>query len=420
MREADILDVAVVGAGWAGLGVSYALQQLGLSHLVLERGKIGETWRRQRWDLFHMNTPNLYTVLPGDRYDGPDPEGAMSRDAFVALLEDYASRHGLPIRAGTPVVSLTSAPDGLFHLATPDGELRARAVVAATGSLNRPRRPQEAAAVPADLLQIDATHYRNPAALPPGAVLVVGSAQSGAQIADELAAAGRSVFLATGTARRLPRRYRGRDISVWLELAGLYDVPRHEFVEADGRIAGRPTLGALRTISLQSLAAAGVTLLGRFTGVDDGHICFADDVAEHIRLADEGSAATKSKIDAYINRAGLDAPPAETDPAEAVAVLLPEAPITRLDPAAAGLASVIWCTGLSGDFGWIALPGALDARGDPIHEQCLSPVPGLCFAGLDFAVNRASGTVHAVAEEAPRLARAVSAHIARRSSGSAP
>ena len=320
MRESEILDVAVVGAGWAGLGVSHALQQLGVSHLVLERGTIGETWRRQRWDSFHMNTPNLYTVMPGDRYDGPDPEGAMSRDAFVALLEDYAARHRLPVHTGTPVISLTSGPDALFHLATQDRVLRARAVVAATGSLNRPRRPAAAAAMPADLLQIDATDYRNPTALPAGAVLVVGSAQSGAQIADELAAAGRSVFLATGATRRLPRRYRGRDIAVWLELAGLYDVPRHEFVDAAGRVAGRPTLGALRTISLQSLAAAGVTLLGRFTGVTSGRLRFADDLTENIRLADDGSAATKRKIDAYIEHAGLEAPPPEPDPAETMAL----------------------------------------------------------------------------------------------------
>ena len=135
MLDSGILDVAVVGAGWAGLGVSYALQQLGLDHVVLERDAIGETWRRQRWDSFHMNTPNLYTVLPGDWYDGPDPEGAMSRDAFVALLEDYAARHRLPVRTGTPVTSLIRRSDGLFDLALAEGTLRAGAVVAATGSL---------------------------------------------------------------------------------------------------------------------------------------------------------------------------------------------------------------------------------------------------------------------------------------------
>ena len=324
MQDSGILDVIVVGAGWAGLGVSHALQTFSLRHVVLERRDIGETWCRQRWDSFHMNTPNIQTVLPGDRYNGPDPEGAMSRDAFVALLKDYAVRYRLPVRTDTPVLALTSGPGGTFEVATPDGVLHARAVVAATGSLNRPRRPPEAADVPAGLHQIDAADYRNPAALPAGALLVVGSAQSGAQIADELARAGRYVFLATGAARRLPRRYRGRDISIWLDFAGLYDLPRAEFVGADGRVAGRPMLGALRTLSLQSLSSAGVTLLGRFTGIADGRLGFADDLAEHVRLADEGSAATKRTIDAYIERAGLKAPPAEPDPAETVPLRLPE------------------------------------------------------------------------------------------------
>ena len=197
-------------------------------------------------------------------------------------------------------------------------------------------------------------------------------------------------------------------------------MPRQEFVEADGRVAGRPMLGALRTISLQSLSAAGVTLLGHLTGVDGGQLRFADDVAEHIRLGDEGSAATKRKIDAYIESAGIEAPPAEPDSAETVTVRLPHPPILELDPAEAGLAAVIWCTGLTGDFGWIALPGVLDGSGEPIHDRCISPVPGLCFGGLDFAVNRGSGTVHAVAEEAPRLARAMAAHIAHQASAAAP
>jgi putative flavoprotein involved in K+ transport len=338
----------------------------------------------------------------------------MSCHAFVALLEGYAARNGLPIRTRTPVISLTSGPDGLLDIAKPGGALRARAVVSATGSLNCPRRAAEAAAMPADLLQIDAAEYRNPSAHRSGAVLVVGSAQSGAQIADELAAAGRSVSLATGATGRLPRRYRGRDISVWLELAGLYDVPRHEFVGPDGRVAGLPTLGALRTISLQSLSAAGVTLLGRFTGVTGGRLRFGDDLAEHIRLGDERSAATKRKIGAYIEGAGLDAPPAEPDPAEVVASRLPDPPITDLDPAATALATVVWCTGLRGDFGRISVSGALDASGEPIHDKCISPIPGLCFAGLDLAVTRGSGIV--LTEEAPRLARAMAAHVAQQGS----
>ena len=216
------LDAAVIGAGWAGLGVSYVLAKAGLSHRVLERGRIGETWLTQRWDSFHLNTPKFLAVMPGDRYEGPDPEGFYTRDEFVALLEDYARRCRLPVATNTPVTALTrDGKAGVYRLITPAGELTARAVVIASGSLNRARRPEVARALPPGLLQIDTSVYRSPDALPAGAVLVVGSAQSGGQIAEDLAMAGRVVFLSTGRTGRKPRRYRGRDVSFWEQESGL-------------------------------------------------------------------------------------------------------------------------------------------------------------------------------------------------------
>jgi putative flavoprotein involved in K+ transport len=368
---------------------------------VLERARIGETWRTQRWDSFHMNTANLTTVMPGDRYEGPDPEGVMTRDAFVALLESFAARHRLPVALGTPVTEL-SARNGVYRLATPGGTLSARNVVIASGSQNRPRRPPHAASLPSGLHQIDASDYRNAAALPGGAVLVVGNAQSGGQIAEDLAEAGRTVFLATGRVGRMPRRYRGRDISIWLLRSGLFDLPRQD-------LAARPLLGALRTISLQSLSAQGVTLLGRFTGVEDGRLAFAGDLADNIRFADESSAAVKRHIDDYIVRAGLDAPAADPDPAETVPPRLPDPPLRALDPAVEGIATVIWCTGFRGDYGWIRLPGVLDPGGQPVHRDGVAPLPGIYFAGLDFATTRKSGTIHAIHEEAPRFAELIAA-----------
>ena len=303
------LDAAVIGAGWAGLGVSYVLAKAGLSHRVLERGRIAETWLTQRWDSFYLNTPKLQAVMPGDRYEGPDPEGFYTRDEFVALLEDYARRNRLPVATNTPVTALTrDGKTGVYRLITPDGELMARAVVIASGSLNRARRPEVARALPPGLLQIDTSAYRSPDALPAGAVLVVGSAQSGGQIAEDLAMAGRVVFLSTGRTGRKPRRYRGRDVSFWEQESGLYDIPRKNFVGPDGRIAGRPLVGARHTISLQSLSAQGVVLLGRFTGIADGRLTFADDVCENIRLGDEAAAKTRRHIDDHIARHGLDAP----------------------------------------------------------------------------------------------------------------
>jgi putative flavoprotein involved in K+ transport len=180
-------DAAVIGAGWAGLGVSHALTEAGLSHRVLERGRIGETWLTQRWDSFYLNTPKFHAVMPGDRYDGPDPEGFYTRDEFVAILEDYAKRYRLPVATNTPVTALArDGKAGVYRLITPVGELTAQAVVIASGSLNRARRPDVARALPPDLLQIDTSAYRNPDALPAGAVLVIGSAQSGARLPKTL------------------------------------------------------------------------------------------------------------------------------------------------------------------------------------------------------------------------------------------
>jgi putative flavoprotein involved in K+ transport len=409
----DTLDAVVVGAGWAGLGVSYLLAQAGLRHRVLERRRIAETWRTQRWDSFHMNTPNLLTVMPGDHYEGPDPEGFLTHDGFVALLEDFAARNRLPVETDTSVTELAADEDGTFRLATPRGALQARNVVIASGNLNRPRRPPSAAALPPGLPQMDGCDYRNPDALPVGAVLVVGSGQSGGQIAEDLALAGRTVYLATGRIGRMPRRYRGHDLVRWLLWSGLFDVPRKDFTEPSGRLMPRALLGALHTISLQSLSAQGVVLLGRCTGVEGGggaRLTFADDLEENLRLGDEFSARIKRQIDDHISRQGLDAPAAEEDPAETVSPRLPDPPIRSLDPAERGIAAVIWCTGFEGDFGWVRLPGVLDARGQPVQEEGTTACPGLYFAGLDFGSTRKSGTILAVAEETRRLVE----HIAAR------
>jgi len=404
-NKADILDAIVVGAGWAGLGVSYSLARAGLRHCVLERGRIGETWRTQRWDSFRMNTPNVQTIMPGDRYNGSDPEGVLTRDEFIALLEDFAGRNGLPVELETPVTELVpDQENGVYRFATPRGTRRARKVVIASGNLNCPLRPVWAAALPRSLRQIDASDYRSAAALHPGAVLVVGSGQSGGQIAEDLAQAGRTVFLATSQVGRARRRYRGRDIMIWLAECGLFDVPRSEFIQPSGRIRPRPLFGALHTISLQSLSAQGVVLLGRFTGIESGgQLSFADDLEENIRFADEASVKMQRQIDEYIVRAGSDAPPAERDPAETVAVRLPNPAIRSLDPVHRGITTVIWCTGFQGDFRWVRLPSVLDARGQPVHEDGVTAIRGVYFAGLDLATTRKSGTILAVAEEAARL-----------------
>lgn len=406
--ENDTLDAIVVGAGWAGLGVSYYLTQAGLRHRVLERGQVGETWRTQRWDSFRMNIPNIQTVMPGDHYSGPDPEGALTRDEFVALLDDFAERNRLPIEPDSAVTELApDRADGVYRLVAVRGTLRAQNVVIASGNLNCPLRPAWAAGLPRSLHQIDTSAYRNnPGALHPGAALVVESGQSGGQNAEDLAQAGRQVFLATSQVGRARRRYRGRDIMIWLVQCGLFDVPRKEFVQSSGRIAPRPLFGAQHTISLQSLSAQGVVLLGRLNGIEsDGRLSFAEDLEDNIRFADEVSAKMQRQIDDYIARTGVDASRAEPDPAEVVALTLPNPSIHSLDLAKHGITTVIWCTGFQGDYTWVRLPGVLDRRGQPVHEEGVTKHRGIYFAGLDLAVTRKSGTILAVKDEPARLRR---------------
>jgi len=411
--SANVLDAVVVGAGWAGLGVSYSLTRQGLRHSVLERGRIGETWRTQRWDSFRMNTPNVQTVMPGDCYDGSNPFGALTRNQFVALLEDFTKRNGLPVEPNIAVTELARGhQNGEYRITTSRGTLLARNVVIASGNMNCPVRPPRAAALPSSLRQIDASDYRSAADLPGGAVLVVGSGQSGAQIAEELAEAGRAVFLATSRVGRLPRRYRGRDIMIWLVESGFLDVRREEVIRLAGRIPPRGLLGAEYTLSLQGLSARGVVLLGRFAGVEEGGcLLFADDLEAHVRFADEASANVKRYIDEYISRSGIDAPVSEPDPAETVAAHLPNPTVRSLDVAESGITTVVWCTGFRGDFSWANLPGVLDAQGQPVHEDGVATLPGIYFAGLDFASTRKSGTILAIAEEAHRLVE----HIVKRS-----
>ncbi|TGQ34967.1 MULTISPECIES: NAD(P)/FAD-dependent oxidoreductase [unclassified Mesorhizobium] len=398
----EVLDALVIGAGSAGLGVSYFLKRQRRDHQVLDRSRIGETWRTQRWDSFRLNSPTIRSILPGDSYEGPEPWGAITHHEFVTYLEGYAERHCLPVSTQSPVQELTR-DNGIFRVTTARGALLARNVVIATGDQNRQVRPPGSADLPAAVRQIDSSAYRNAAELENGAVLVVGSGQSGGQIAEDLALAGRVVFLATSRNGRWVRRYRGGNILSWLTLSGFLDVPRKELVLPSGKVQARALVGATHTISLQSLSAQGVVLLGRFRGIQNGSLVFGDELDDHMRFADEVSANAKRVIDEYVERAGLDAPPAEDDPAETVEPRLPDPPIRSIDWTASGIRSVVWCTGFTGDFSWVRLPGSLDAAGQPVHADGVGAIPGLFFAGLDFGSTRKSGTIPAIAEEAARL-----------------
>jgi putative flavoprotein involved in K+ transport len=272
-------EVVIVGAGQAGLSVSYELTQAGVEHVVLERGRVGETWR-SRWDNFCLVTPNWSCQLPGHHYDGADPDGFMSRDEIVAYLERYAV--AASVREGVAVTSLEPA-DGGFRLETSAGPLTAKKVVLATGAFQRPHRMAVAVALPADLLQLDVEDYRNPAELPAGAVLVVGSGQSGCQIAEELNESGRDVFLACGRAMWTPRRIGDRDLVWWLRATGDLDDLVSSLPSAEARLFGNVQAtghGGGHDLHYRTLRKAGVTLLGRLAGVEGRRARFAPDRRE--------------------------------------------------------------------------------------------------------------------------------------------
>jgi putative flavoprotein involved in K+ transport len=404
------MDAVVIGAGWAGLGVSYELSQRGVHHRVFERARIGETWRKQRWDSFRLNTTTADTLMPGERYTGSDPEGVMTHLEFIALLEDYVRRHDLPVEEGRPVTALAVDNDGGFVVRVGDETVRTAHVVIATGSLCRPL-PRPVWAARLSQPQIDACDYRSAAALPAGPVLVVGSGQTGAQIAYDLIGTGRTVYLATGRVGRLVRRYRGKDMLRWMEDSGFMDVRRAELIAAspNGRLPGRAVIGATRTISLQLLLAEGVVLTGRLTGLADGRLTFADDLGDNMRFADEASANVKRFVDTYIERSGIAAMPVEDDAAETIAPDRPNPPILALSANEPGC--IIWCTGFGGDYGFVHVVGALDAQGVPAHSDGVGMVPGIYFAGLDFGTNRKSGTIRAVNEESTRFAAVIAERL---------
>jgi len=412
-RAADQIDVVVVGAGQAGLAVSYYLRAFGTEHVVLERDRIAESWRSARWDSFTLVTPHWMTRLPGCGLAAGTGRDFLPTARVVAMLERFA--RGLPVRAGTEVLSVTARGGG-YEVVTSAGTIAARAVVVAGGGQRRPIIPGLAARLPAGIHQTDAGHYRRPADLPPGAVLVVGSGQSGAQIADELATSGRDVLLATSRVPRVPRRYRGRDVHEWTVELGLYDQPAGavadpaEFREPHPMLSGG---GGGHTISYAQLARDGVRLLGRLADAGAGVLRFGPDLPGNMAYADHRAAQFRHAVDEYVARAGIAAPPPDTDPAERPHAGAGRAP-EKLSMRAERIAAVIWCTGFGPDTGWLRVP-VLGPGGSPAHSRGITAFPGLYVAGYPWLSTRGSGLLYGVADDAARVAQhiAAAAHSGR-------
>ncbi|HEY0486314.1 MAG TPA: MSMEG_0569 family flavin-dependent oxidoreductase [Mycobacteriales bacterium] len=404
--------VAIVGGGQAGLSLSWYLRRRGIDHVVLERHRACHAWREERWESFSLVTPNWQCLLPGHPYDGDDPDGFMPRDEIVRYLESYVATVDPPLVEGVEVTSLRR--DGrVFVLGTNAGRLTADQVVLAVGSYHRPIIPRIAERLPPDVAQVHSAVYRCPERMPAGAVLVVGSGQSGAQIAEDLHLAGRRVHLATGSAPRVARRYRGRDVVAWLDDLGYYDMPVTEHPQGEAvrhkpnhYVTGRD---GGRDIDLRRFAREGMCLYGRLSAVDGTRVTFGDDLAANLDRADEVCEGIKDTIDKHIATAGLDVP-AEPRP-EKVWHPGPDHP-REVDLREAGITSVVWATGFASDWSWVGLP-IFDGRGYPAHDRGVTSERGLYVLGLPWLHTWGSARLSGVGRDAEHLADELMAHGAR-------
>jgi len=398
--------VIVVGGGQAGLSMSYCLAQRGIDHLVLDANRIGHDWLTARWDSFCLVTPNWQCRLPGFHYDGGDPHGFMGRDEIVGYLEAYAASFGPPLLEGVKAQSLRRGSGDQFELSTSAGDLHPAQVVIATGGYHEPRIPRFADALPAGIEQLHSSHYRNAASLPDGDVLVVGTGQSGCQIAEDLHLAGRRVHLCVGGATRTARFYRGRDVVDWLADLGYYDMPVHEHklgegvrAKANQYVTGRD---GGRDIDLRRFAIEGMCLYGRLIGVREGVLAFAPDLRHNLDAADAASEAIKDTIDRHIAARGIDAP---TEP-RYTPVWEPADEPHELDLAFGWIGSVIWSTGFTPDYRWVQLP-VFDGSGRIVHERGVTAVPGLYVVGLPWLYTWGSGRFSGIARDTDYLAELV-------------
>jgi putative flavoprotein involved in K+ transport len=392
-------SVIVVGGGQAGLSVSYYLKQAGIDHLVLEKNTVTHTWRTQRWDAFCLVTPNWQCALPGYAYAGDDPHGFMKKDEIIEYLDGFIRTVDAPVIEHTEVQRVVRNSEGGFSVSTCRGQFTSDQIVVASGGYHTPIVPRMAERLPRSIMQIQSSEYRNPQALPEGAVLVVGSGQSGAQIAEDLHLAGRKVILAVGEAPRCARFYRGRDVVDWLADMKYYDMPvdKHPLREGvrdntNHYVTGRDNG---RDIDLRKFAAEGMELYGRLQDLQDGVLHFAPNLTENLDDADKTFNGINAGIDAYIEKNGIDAPPGSRyEP-----VWSPAVERTTLDLQAGGIGSIVWCIGFTPDFSWLDAP-IFNGRGYPAHTRGLTPVDGLYFVGLPWLHTWGSGRFSGVARDA--------------------
>jgi putative flavoprotein involved in K+ transport len=396
----DTTDTVVVGAGQAGLALSRCLTDRGVDHVVLERGRVAERWRSERWDSLRLLTPNWMSRLPGWRYRGPQPDGFMTTAEVAAFLDAYAAASSAPVLEGVAVRSVVGAGDG-FRVATDAGTWAARNVVVATGWCDRPAVPVLAEQLSPAIEQVVPSRYRNPAGVPDGGVLVVGASATGVQLAAELRAAGRDVVLAVGRHARIPRTYRGMDIMWWFERLGRFDRTIDEVADPL-RARREPSLQLAggRVIDLRTLQAAGVRLAGRVTGLDGSVVSFAGDLAATAAAADQRLRRLLGDIDRHVGATGLDTEVLDRDPPPPVR---PGRGPERVDLRREGVGAVVWATGHRRAYPWLHVP-VLDEHGEIRQTRGRTPWPGLYVLGQRFQQHRNSNFLDGVGRDAADVA----------------
>jgi putative flavoprotein involved in K+ transport len=406
------IETVVIGGGQAGLAMSYYLGQLGREHIVLERRRLAERWRSQRWDSLAFQSPNWNIYLPGFALRTADPEAFASRDEVVRFIENYAAFVRAPLRCGLTVTALRQAPDSTrLIVETPAGSIEAKNVVIATGPFQLP-----AARLPigGKAFHLHSSQYRNRQLLPPGAVLVIGSGNSGAQIAEELCSAGRQVFLSVSKHRRIPRRYRGNDYTWWYVAFGEGDttIDQRNHLLPPRLLTG---VGGGHDLNLRRLAANGVVLLGRVLGGHDGQLTIATDLDANLARGDASFADFTREADGYAARNGLDLPPSDASIDVFRGLADFAAPILSLDLATAGISTIIWANGFRYDFDWIDLPvfenGTQSPGRLPMHRRGVTAVAGVYFLGLPWLHKLKSAFLHGVGEDAEYIAKHIAGDV---------
>jgi putative flavoprotein involved in K+ transport len=393
----------VIGAGHAGLAASRFLTERSIDHLVVDRGDVANSWRRQRWDSLRLLTPNAQSRLPGYRYDGPDPDGYMTMGEVIEFISRFARVSHAPVRTHTNVTSVKCAAHG-YHVATSDGDISCRSVVLASGACNVPSVPPVKQSIPAAIEQITPFEYRDPTRLPEGTVLVVGASATGVQLASEIRRSGRPVILSVGEHVRLPRTYRGRDVLWWMDASGVWD-QRYDQIDDLTRARRLPTpqlvgTPARTTLDLNALATAGVELVGRLSAVRDGRALFSGGLRNMFSLADLKMERLLDTFDAWASGAGRAHEFGPADRPEPTRV--PPASRLQIDLRSGEIRTIVWATGYRPEYGWLD-PRLVDEKGQLRHEGGVLDAPGVYALGLPVLRRRKSTFIHGIEDDAREI-----------------